>query len=145
MLLAAHGSIVFHLSGRSGATPIHQGTLVARRNCPASLGNTIGTRLIVHRNHDRRRPLGSGTQAGHCSMLPCNNGRSSQKTAAVYTARNAWRRSAIRSSGCSTPTERRIIAGPIPNSSRSSGSTSACVMVAGCSANDSVPPRLTAR
>ena len=33
-----------------------------------------------------------------------------------YTASRAWARSAIRSSGCSTPTERRIIAGVIPSS-----------------------------
>ena len=57
---------------------------------------------------------------------------------------SAWSRSAMRSSGFSIPTERRISAGVIPRRIFSSGGTSEWVMAAGCEASVSVPPRLTA-
>src|SRR5499427_4757750 len=58
--------------------------------------------------------------------------------------RNAWFRSAIRSSGSSIPTERRISAGVMPSPNRSSSRMSEWVIAAGCEASVSVPPRLTA-
>ena len=59
---------------------------------------------------------------------------------ASAAARSACSRSAIRSSTCSMPTERRTSPSPIPSAWRRSGGIDAWVMIAGCSASDSTPP-----
>ena len=59
--------------------------------------------------------------------------------------RRACSRSAIRSSACSMPTDRRTSPSPIPSALRRSGGIDAWVMIAGCSASDSTPPRLSAQ
>ena len=49
-----------------------------------------------------------------------------------------------RSSTSSRPTLRRMRPSPMPRARRASAGTLACVMIAGCSASDSTPPRLSA-
>ena len=73
----------------------------------------------------RDRPPDTGAARGHQHpfardppfLLPCR----SADVQRAYTASSAWARSAIRSSGCSTPTDRRIIAGVMPSSAWRAG------------------------
>jgi hypothetical protein len=61
-----------------------------------------------------------------------------------YAALRACLISAIRSSGCSMPIERRIVDSRIPIFCRIPAGTPEWVMLAGRLARDSVPPKLTA-
>ena len=87
--------------------------------------------------------MGDGKRRRGAQRAQASNGRSVSTLSAV--ASSVRRRSPIKSSTSSIPTESRKSASVIPRRSRSSFGIEPCVIRAGWEISDSTPPRLSAR
>ena len=133
------GGVGMGFSQHAGMVVVCDGTPEAARRIERVLWNDPASGVMRHADAGYEAAIECATREG---ARPAESGSGIE--ARLHQPLSAWSRSAIKSSGFSMPTDRRIRAGVIPRRICSSGGISEWVMAAGCEARVSVPPRLTA-